>query len=62
MINKLNRGLTLEFAFLAAFLGLAFRSFNVTLASLLRAYFPVVAAGALLRFLGHGLQFPASSR
>jgi predicted RND superfamily exporter protein len=57
MINKLNRGLTLEFAFLAAFLGLAFRSFNVTLASLLPGIFPVVAAGTVLRFLGYGLQF-----
>ena len=57
MINKLNRGLTLEFVFLAAFLGLAFRSFNVTLACLLPGIFPVVAAGALLRFLGYGLQF-----
>jgi predicted RND superfamily exporter protein len=57
MINKLNRGLTLEFAFLAAFLGLAFRSFNVTLACLLPGIFPIVAAGTLLRLLGFGLQF-----
>jgi uncharacterized protein len=57
MINKLNRGLTIEFAFVAAFIGLAFRSWPVTLASLTPGLFPVVAAGALLRLLGVGLQF-----
>jgi hypothetical protein len=57
MINKLNRGLTIEFAFVAAFIGLAFRSWPVTLASLTPGLFPVVSAGALLRLLGVGLQF-----
>ena len=57
MIGKLNRGLTIEFVFVAAFIGLAFRSFVVMLASILPAIFPVVTAGTLLRFLGDGLQF-----
>ncbi|WP_034996366.1 efflux RND transporter permease subunit [Beijerinckia mobilis] len=57
MIEKLNRGLTIEFFFVAAFIGLAFRSFVVMLASILPGIFPVVAAGALLRLTGDGLQF-----
>lgn len=57
MIGKLNRGLTIEFVFIAAFIGLAFRSLPVMLASLLPGIFPIVAAGALLRLLGEGLQF-----
>ena len=57
MINKLSRGLTIEFVFLASFIGLAFRSFPVMLASLLPGIFPIAAAGALLRLLGEGLQF-----
>jgi predicted RND superfamily exporter protein len=57
MIGKLNRGLTIEFVFIAAFIGLAFRSLPVMLASLLPGVFPVVAAGTLLWLLGEGLQF-----
>jgi predicted RND superfamily exporter protein len=57
MINKLNRGLTVEFAFLAVFVGLAFRSVPVMLAILPAGLFPILAAGALLRALGEGLQF-----
>ena len=57
MIDKLNRGLTIEFAFVAAFIGLAFRSLPVALAVLPAGVFPVFAAGALLRLLGDGLQF-----
>jgi hypothetical protein len=57
MIGKLNRGLTIEFAFVAVFIGLAFRSFPVMLSILPPGIFPVVAAGALLRLLGDGLQF-----
>jgi predicted RND superfamily exporter protein len=56
MISRLNRGLTLEFAFIAVFIGLAFRSLAVMLASVLPGVFPVVAAGALLRLIGDGLQ------
>ncbi len=57
MINKLNSGLTIEFVFIAGFIGLAFRSLPVMLAALLPGIFPIVAAGALLRALGLGLQF-----
>lgn len=57
MIEKLNRGLTLEFAIVAAFIGVAFRSFVAMFSSILPAIFPVVASGALLRALGLGLQF-----
>ncbi|WP_297299083.1 MMPL family transporter, partial [uncultured Methylovirgula sp.] len=41
MIEKLNRGLTVEIVFVAAFIGLAFRSFSVMLASIMPAVFPV---------------------
>jgi uncharacterized protein len=57
MINKLNRALTFEFAFIAAFIGLAFRSVRIGLACLPSGIFPIVAAGSLLRVLGYGLQF-----
>lgn len=57
MINKLNRGLTVEFAFVAAFIGLAFQSVPVALACLPSGVFPVFAAGSLLRLNGDGLQF-----
>ncbi len=57
MINKLNRGLTVEFAFLAIFIGLAFRSVPVMLAILPAGLFPILAAGSLLRAMGDGLQF-----
>jgi uncharacterized protein len=57
MINKLNRALTVEFVFIAAFIGLAFRSVRVGLACLPSGVFPIVAAGSLLRVLGYGLQF-----
>jgi predicted RND superfamily exporter protein len=57
MINKLNRALTFEFAFIAAFIGIAFRSFRIGLACLPSGIFPIVAAGSLLRVLGYGLQF-----
>jgi predicted RND superfamily exporter protein len=57
MIDKLNLGLTLEFLFVAAFIGLAFRSFAVFLASILPGIFPVVVSGALLWISGEGLQF-----
>ncbi|HUN96912.1 MAG TPA: MMPL family transporter [Bradyrhizobium sp.] len=57
MIEKLNHGLTVEVVFVAGFIGLAFRSWRVMLASVLPAIFPIVAAGALLWSLGDGLQF-----
>jgi predicted RND superfamily exporter protein len=57
MIEKLNRGLTVEVVFVAAFIGLAFRSPLVMLASILPAIFPIVVAGTMLWLLGDGLQF-----
>ncbi|HMM87640.1 efflux RND transporter permease subunit [Bradyrhizobium sp.] len=57
MIEQLNHGLTVEVVFVAAFVGLAFRSWRVMAASLLPAIFPIVATGALLWMLGDGLQF-----
>jgi predicted RND superfamily exporter protein len=57
MIEKLNRGLTVEVVFVAAFIGLAFRSFLVTCASVVPAIFPIVVSGSLLWALGDGLQF-----
>jgi hypothetical protein len=57
MIGKLNRGLTIEIVFVAAFIGIAFRSFAVMLASILPGIFPVVLAGTVLWTMGEGLQF-----
>ena len=57
MINKLNRALTVEFAFIATLIGIAFRSERIGLACLLPGIFPIVAAGSMLRLLGYGLQF-----
>jgi hypothetical protein len=57
MIGKLNRGLTVEIVFVAAFIGLAFRSFLVMLVSIMPAIFPIVMSGTLLWALGIGLQF-----
>ncbi len=57
MIGKLAQGLTLEFAVVAVFIGLAFRSVPVTLVTIVTGVFPVVAAGGLLWCLGAGMQF-----
>jgi predicted RND superfamily exporter protein len=57
MISKLNYGLTLEFLFVAVFMGLAFRSFVVMFVSILPGIFPVVLAGTILWLMGQGLQF-----
>ena len=57
MIDKLSRGLTIEIVFVAAFIGLAFRSFIVMLTSILPGLFPIVLAGSLLLVTGLGLQF-----
>jgi uncharacterized protein len=57
MIEKLNRGLTVEFAIVAMFIGLAFRSWVVMFACILPGIFPVVLSGTLLYALGEGLQF-----
>jgi predicted RND superfamily exporter protein len=57
MIKKLNRGLTIEFLFVAAFIGLAFRSWVVMLATIMPGIVPVVLSGVVLWALGQGLQF-----
>jgi uncharacterized protein len=57
MIQKLNRGLTIEFALVAVFIGLAFRSVVVMLSCILPGIFPVVMSGTMLWLLGQGLQF-----
>jgi uncharacterized protein len=57
MIEKLNRGLTVEIVFVSAFIGLAFRSLVVMLAAILPGIFPVLVSGNVLWALGNGLQF-----
>jgi predicted RND superfamily exporter protein len=57
MIGKLNRALTVEIIFVAAFIGLAFRSLVVMLASIMPGIFPVVLSGTVLWLMGEGLQF-----
>jgi predicted RND superfamily exporter protein len=57
MIERLSRGLTIEIVFVAAFIGLAFRSWKVMLLSILPGIFPIVASGTLLYAMGEGLQF-----
>src|SRR6201985_2137370 len=57
MIEKLNRGLTVEFALVAVFIGLAFRSVVVMFSCILPGIFPVVLSGTVLWLLGEGLQF-----
>ncbi|MEA2921387.1 MAG: uncharacterized protein QOF07_1350 [Bradyrhizobium sp.] len=57
MIEKLNRGLTIEFALVAIFIGLAFRSVVVMLSCILPGIFPVVLSGTVLWLMGEGLQF-----
>jgi uncharacterized protein len=57
MIKKLNFGLTVEIVFVAAFIGLAFRSWIVALAVIPPGIFPVLMSGDILWALGDGLQF-----
>jgi uncharacterized protein len=57
MIGKLNRGLTIEFIFVAVFIGICFRSFAVLLMCAMPGIFPVLLSGTLLWLLGQGLQF-----
>jgi uncharacterized protein len=57
MIERLNKALTIEIVFVAAFVGLAFRSAIVMLAAILPAIFPILTSGVLLWILGRGLQF-----
>jgi predicted RND superfamily exporter protein len=57
MIGRLNQALTVEIIFVSAFIGFAFRSFVVMLASILPGIFPIVLAGTVLWLMGEGLQF-----
>ncbi|MEX0841760.1 MAG: MMPL family transporter [Xanthobacteraceae bacterium] len=57
MIGKLNRALTIEIVFVAAFIGICFRSFFVMAVSILPGIFPIVVSGAVLWAMGEGLQF-----
>ncbi|MBX9757304.1 MAG: MMPL family transporter [Beijerinckiaceae bacterium] len=57
MIGQLNGSLTIEMIFVAAFIGLAFRSLAVVALTILPGLFPIVASGAVLWALGEGLQF-----
>ena len=57
MIGKLNRALTIEIVFVAAFIGLAFRSVVAMLASILPGIFPILVSGTVLWIMGQGLQF-----
>ncbi|MBV8743534.1 MAG: MMPL family transporter, partial [Xanthobacteraceae bacterium] len=60
MIDKLNRGLTIEIVFVAAFIGIAFGSVMVMLAVMPPAIFPVFLAGTVLWTMGEGLQFASA--
>ena len=57
MIGKLNLALTVEIVFVAAFIGICFRSFFVMFVSILPGIFPIVVSGAVLWAMGEGLQF-----
>jgi len=57
MIQQLNEALPLCVAFAALLLAVAFRSVFVGLVSLLPGLFPVVTSGAILWFMGGGLEF-----
>jgi predicted RND superfamily exporter protein len=57
MIGKLSTGLTVEMAFIAVLLGIAFRSAFVAVVAVLPGLFPIVIAGAVLWWFGEGLQF-----
>jgi predicted RND superfamily exporter protein len=57
MIGELSKGLTIEMAFVAVLLGLAFRSLFVAAVAVLPGIFPIVIAGGVLWYFGQGLQF-----
>jgi uncharacterized protein len=57
MIGKLNLALTVEIVFVAAFIGICFRSFFVMFVSILPGIFPIVVSGTVLWLMGEGLQF-----
>jgi hypothetical protein len=57
MISQLNEALPLCVAFASVLLAIAFRSPFVGLVSLLPGFYPVVVAGAILRWIDGGLEF-----
>jgi hypothetical protein len=57
MIGKLSTALTGEMVVVAILLGILFRSIFVAAVAVLPALFPIVIAGAVLWFMGEGLQF-----
>src|SRR5260370_19271543 len=58
MIPKLNPGRTIEFAIVAIFIGLAFRSVVVMFSCILPGIFPVVLSGTVLGLLWQRSPFP----
>jgi uncharacterized protein len=57
MIGQLSMALTGEMVVVAVLLGLIFRSIFVAAVAVLPALFPIVIAGAVLWWMGEGLQF-----
>ncbi|MEX2127780.1 MAG: MMPL family transporter [Xanthobacteraceae bacterium] len=57
MIGQLNAGLTIEMIFVAALIGIAFRSAFVMVVAILPGLFPIVISGAVLWWFDEGLQF-----
>ena len=57
MIEQLNASLTIEMIFVAALIGIAFRSFFVMIVAILPGLFPIVISGAVLWWFDEGLQF-----
>ena len=57
MIGALNDGLVVEMIFVAALIGIAFRSFFVMAVAFLPGLFPIVVSGAVLWWFDEGLQF-----
>jgi predicted RND superfamily exporter protein len=57
MIGQLNKSLTVEMIFVAALIGIAFRSLFVMTVVILPGLFPIVISGAVLWWFGEGLQF-----
>jgi hypothetical protein len=57
MIGKLSKALTVEIVFVAALIGLAFRSWFVMAVSILPGVFPILISGTVLWLMGEGLQF-----
>ncbi len=57
MINQLNMGFVSAVGIVLIFIGLAFRSFKVSLLSVIPNLFPIVVIGAYLYLSGDGLRF-----